>query len=137
MNKQVKNCLQSLAGLFLSIGLPPAAAAALALLIAEGRELTLTEIAIRAGYAKSHVSTHLRALAANGLVECRYVGRRVLYRASRRGVIGLLKSYITSLKTRIDAALGSVGDTELKTTLSKLSEKLAQLIAELSENEAV
>ncbi len=119
------------------IGLPRVAAVALAILLYEQKGLTLSELVRRTGYAKSHLSTYLKTLAANGLVECIYSGRRVVYRARKQGVIKLLKNHLESLKHRIDYASKTLHDYELSTLLSGLSEKISQIIKDLEENHNV
>ena len=119
------------------MGLPRVAAMALAILLLEGRELSLSELVRRTGYAKSHLSTYLRTLAANGLVECVYSGRRVLYRVNKRGVVRLLKNHLESLKTRLDMASKTLHDHELNALLKKLSDRISQIINDLGVEENV
>jgi len=123
--------LHGLAALLWSVGLTPVAAAALALLLIERRELSLTEIARRIGYAKSHVSAHLKVLAGSGLVECKYAGRKIVYRARESAVADLLRNYFASLKNRLDTATTNLSDGELKHMLARVSVKLGELIREV------
>jgi len=127
--------LHGLTAFLWSVGLTPVAAAALALLLIERRELSLTEIARRTGYAKSHVSAHLKVLAGSGLVECKYVGRKLVYRARESAVADLLRNYFASFKNRIDSATTSLGDNELKQLLVRVSAKLGELIREVGGRE--
>jgi len=98
----------------------------------ERRELSLTEIARRIGYAKSHVSAHLKVLSGSGLVECKYAGRRLVYRARESAVADLLRNYFASFKNRLDIATTNLGDSELKQLLARVSAKLSELIREVS-----
>jgi DNA-binding transcriptional regulator GbsR (MarR family) len=119
------------------IGLPRVAAAALAVLLYEDRGLTLTELVHRTGYAKSHLSTYLRTLAANGLVEYVRSGRHIIYRARRNAVVLLLKNYLESLKHRVEYASSNLNDYELSSLFKKLSQSLSQILEELEASSRV
>lgn len=119
------------------IGLPRVAAIALAVLLQEPEGLTLADLVRRTGYAKSHLSTYLKTLAVNGLVEYMYSGKRIIYRARKKVVIKLLKNHLESLRHRIDFASKTLHDHELTRVLRNLSEKISQIIKELEEKHSV
>ncbi len=113
------------------LGLPRVAAITLAVLLSEHTGLTLSELSQKTGYAKSHLSTYLKTLVANGLVEYMYSGKRILYRAKKQGIIELLKNYLKTLKSMLDIASNTLHDQELHSYLRRLSNRISQVVKEL------
>lgn len=120
--------MKSLIQLFSFLGLPPVAATALAVLVMEARALSLSELSQKTGYAKSHLSTHLKHLAVNGYVEAVKTKRRILYRVDKNGVLRHLLIYFSNLNYTIENALNTINDKDLNSFLRTLSTQLNDII---------
>ncbi|GIJ78720.1 tellurite resistance protein TerB [Micromonospora phaseoli] len=67
------------------------------LLFAQGAELSVSEVAERAGIGQSTASEQLALLRRGGILDSRREGKIVLYRADRDGVLSVLddlRSYL-------------------------------------------
>jgi DNA-binding transcriptional regulator GbsR (MarR family) len=120
--------MRSMVHLLTFLGLPRVAATILATLLSETRPLSLTELSNRTGYAKSHLSTHLRYLVFNGLVNIIRQGRRTLYYARREVLTEILARHLNELRTRIDLVVRELGNNELVKTFNNCSHKLSDII---------
>ncbi len=120
--------MRSMIYLLTFLGLPTVAATVLATLLSETRPLSLTELSRKTGYAKSHLSTHLRYLVFNGLVSIVRQGRRTLYYARREVLADILARHLNELRTRIDLVIRELGNNELVKTFNNCSHKLSDII---------
>ncbi len=116
-----------LAGFLTMLGLPMAAAAALAVLLVEGVPLGLSELSRKTGYAKSHLSQYLRTLASHGLVRIERRGKRYYYIASINGLIKYVDRRIEELGDNISAISNYLRDVNASQLLRDLSSQLKNL----------
>lgn len=120
--------MRSLIELLTFLGLPMVAASALAVLIKESIPLTLNELSEKTGYAKSHLSMHLKHLVFNGLVKIRQVGRKKLYYAEREVLTHLLSRHLNELKIRIEFVVNEANSADLSDILLTYSRKLHEIL---------
>ncbi|WFO75099.1 helix-turn-helix domain-containing protein [Desulfurococcaceae archaeon MEX13E-LK6-19] len=114
----------SIGRLMMLLGFPPVAAAIVAILLAEGRPLTLSELAEKTGYAKSHLSSALRILEERFLVELKRGKRRSLLISLKPGAIEkVIMDHIREIRENLRAVLDY--------TPSELSHGIDSLIKEL------
>ncbi|MCD6301379.1 MAG: helix-turn-helix domain-containing protein [Staphylothermus sp.] len=126
--------MRSIVGLLVFLGLPSVAASALAVLITASKPLTLTELSNRTGYAKSHLSTHLRYLARTGLVEYIRKHGRAFYRARKDALLNLIHKHLKELKQHLDYINTEIKDTELSSLLNSLHNELSKIIHNFENN---
>jgi DNA-binding transcriptional regulator GbsR (MarR family) len=117
-----------LSGVLAYLGLPAAAAAALAVLIVEGVPMGLSEISRRTGYSKGHLSVYLRTLSSRGLVERINVGRRTYYKSSPNTLIRIFEQQLCRLRSSIEAASRSIKDSTYSARLQEISRSLQEII---------
>ena len=110
------------------LGLPRVAALALAILLIEQTHLSLEDLAHRTGYARSCLSSHLKSLAARGLVEITREGKRVLYRARAESITKLLVEHLASLRALLITASQSLERSDISWLLKGLSNDLSRII---------
>jgi len=122
--------MNNLIYLFNFLGLPRVASFILAVLLIENRELSLNDLVLKTGYAKSHLSTAVRTLMAYGLIEYRNHGRRKLYRVNKDGLINFLKNHIRSYKVLLENASQYMRDHDLRRIVDNLNSKLTQFLKE-------
>jgi DNA-binding transcriptional regulator GbsR (MarR family) len=120
--------MRSMIYLLTFLGLPRVAATILATLLSETRPLSLTELSHRTGYAKSHLSTHLRYLVFNGLVNISRQGKRTSYYARKEVLAEVLARHLNELRTRIDLVVRELGNNELVKIFNNCSHKLSDII---------
>ncbi len=117
-----------IANLLVTLGLPLGAAMALAVLLAEGGPLGLSELSEKTGYAKSHLSLYLKTLASRGLVRVERRGRRLYYSASINGLVEYIREHLEKISTSLSAASQSVKDINASRILSELSNELKKTV---------
>ncbi|WP_052833641.1 hypothetical protein [Staphylothermus hellenicus] len=120
--------MRSLVDLLMFLGLPGVAASALAVLIKESIPLSLNELSQKTGYAKSHLCTHLKHLAFNGLVKVKKVGRKKLFYTDGDTLARLILKHLSELKSRIDFAASETNNSELSNILLSYSRRLHEVI---------
>ncbi len=116
--------VNSVGRLLMLLGFPPVAAAIVAILLTEGRPLTLSELSEKTGYAKSHLSSALKLLEEKLLVELRRGKRRSLLVSLKPGAIEkVVRDHIKEICENLK--------TILEYTPSELSRSIDSLIKEL------
>ncbi len=113
------------------LGMPRVAAVALAVLLSESKALSLTELSRKTGYAKSHLSTHLKILAIHGLVVVVRDKKKILYSANRRSVVNMIRNHLDRLRIMIETASKYLGDQEIRPKLSRISHELEKIVGEI------
>ena len=126
--------MKSIVSLLVFLGLPNVAATALAVLLTASEPLTLTELSNRTGYAKSHLSTHLRYLARSGLVE--YVRRhgKAFYKARKDALLDLIHKHLKDLKHHLDYINHEIRDAELNSPINSLLNELSRIIRDFEKH---
>jgi len=122
---------KALVQLLTYLGMPSVAATALAVLISETTPLSLSELAKKTGYAKSHLSPHLKILAANGLISMVRSKKKIIYTARKESIIMLLRSHLENLKAMVNSVSHTLVDQEIRPILNRLSNKLEEVLREL------
>jgi len=128
-------------------GYPPAAARVYAILLYTGKEMSITELAEKAGIGKSTASTALRLLEHDGLVYHVKLGKMKLYKAKsalnqlllfpRR----ILKEYLIPLRNILEKEVTVKHSDNLNELLRDLkrfeilAEKILKIIEENNEQE--
>ncbi len=91
------------------LGLPLAAATALAVLLLESRPLSLSELSKKTGYAKSHLSNAVRLLEEKLLIERIVLPRKkVLFKAKKEALIKLLRNHLAELRNSLQNVIDNV-----------------------------
>lgn len=122
--------MNSIGRLMMLLGLPPVATAIIATLLAEGRPLTLSELAEKTGYAKSHLSSALRILEEKLLVELKRGKRRSLLVSLRPGALEkAVIDHIREIRENLKAILDYT-PPELSHNINALIKELDSLIGE-------
>ena len=120
--------MKSLTSLLTFIGIPFAAASVITILLRESRPVTLRDLSERTGYAKSHLSTHLKHLVNAGLVEVHREKGRIKYSVRKKAIIQLLHQHLHRLHTYIQQVSNEVNDHDLRRELDEIAHRLSQLI---------
>lgn len=120
--------MKALVNILVALGLPIVAATALAVLLVETTPLSLSELSKKTGYAKSHLSPHLRMLAFNGLVEIIRRRRQVLYKARPEAFIDLIHSHLSDLQVGLEQIARRINDEEFSRHLKDIASNLKDLI---------
>lgn len=122
----------SLAKLLQLIGLPATAALVLAILIVEGKPLSLKELSKRTGYAKGHLSSILQSLEGRKLIEKVYERRRKLLVKVRRNVVhNLLREHLTTLRETIREIISEMRKDFVVSELKPIEVELVKLLKSL------
>jgi len=126
--------MRSIISLLTFLGLPNVAATALAVLLTASKPLTLTELSNRTGYAKSHLSTHLRYLARSGLVEYVRKHGKAFYKARKDALLNLVHKHLKELKHHLDYMNHEIKDAELNSPLDSLLNELSRIIRDFEKH---
>ncbi len=126
--------MKSIVSLLIFLGLPSVAATALAVLLTASEPLTLTELSNRTGYAKSHLSTHLRYLARSGLVEYVRKHGKAFYKARKEALLNLVHKHLEELKHHLAYINHEIRDAELNPLLNSLLNELSRIIRDFEKH---
>jgi len=119
----------SLAKLLQLTGLSATAALILAILIVEGRPLSLKELSEKTGYAKGHLSSILQFLESRKLVERVYEKRRkLLVKVKERAVSNLLREHLSTLREIIQEIILEIKKDIVVTELKPFEVELMKML---------
>ena len=121
--------MRSLVALLTFIGIPVAAASVITTLLHESRPLTLRDLSERTGYAKSHLSTHLKHMVNAGLIEVHYEKGKVRYSVRKKAIVQLLHQHLHKLHIYIRQVSSEINDHDLKSELDEIAHNISQLFS--------
>ncbi len=121
--------MRSLVALLTFIGIPVAAASVITTLLHESRPLTLRDLSERTGYAKSHLSTHLKHLVNAGLVEIHHEKGKIRYSVRKKAVVQLLQQHLHKLHIYIRQVSSEINDHDLKRELDEIAHSISQFFS--------
>ncbi len=119
--------MRSLITLLTFIGIPVAAASVITTLLHESRPLTLGDLSERTGYAKSHLSTHLKHLVNAGLVEVHRERGKIKYSIRKKAVVRLVHQHLHKLHVYIRQVSSEINDHDLRRELDEIAHHISQL----------
>ncbi len=119
--------MKSMIALLTFIGIPVAAAAVITTLLRESRPLTLKDLSERTGYAKSHLSTHLKHLVNVGLVEIHHEKGKIKYSVRKNAVIKLVQQHLHKLHMHLRQVSSELNDHYLKSELDEIARHISRL----------
>ena len=112
------------------LGFSPVVAAVVSILLREGRPLTLSELAEKTGYAKSHLSYAIRVLEEKLLVELKRGKRRiVLVSLKPEGIEKIIREHIREIRENLKPLL-EFSSTDLSRRLDSLIKELDRVVEE-------
>lgn len=126
--------MKSMIALLTFIGIPVAAASVITTLLRESRPLTLRDLSERTGYAKSHLSTHLKHLVNAGLVEIHREKGKIKYSVRKSAVVQLVQQHLHKLHLYIRQVSSEINDHDLKNELDEIAHHISQLLFARGEN---
>ncbi len=127
--------MKSMIALLTFIGIPVAAASLITTLLRESRPLTLRDLSERTGYAKSHLSTHLKHLVNAGLVEIHREKGKIKYSVRKNAVVQLVQQHLHRLHLYIRQVSSEINDHDLKNELDEIARHISQLLFTRGENQ--
>ncbi|OYT59710.1 MAG: hypothetical protein B6U75_03330, partial [Desulfurococcales archaeon ex4484_217_1] len=105
------------------------AALVLAILIVEGRPLSLKELSEKTGYAKGHLSSILQFLESRKLVERVYEKRRkLLVKVKEKAVSNLLREHLSTLREIIQEIISEMKKDIVVTELKPFEVELMKML---------
>ncbi len=129
--------IDGLTAFFMKLRLPLAASIALSTLLREARPMSLGELSVATGYAKSHLSAALRLLEERSLVvRTHRRGRRIFFSAKSGVVKRLVREHLLDLKRGISRSLSELGESlPVKEGLRVVEKEIEALVKRLEEGE--
>ena len=130
MNKYLK-------GFFKSLGLSNVTAHILSILVTEDRAFSLSELAEKSGYVKSHVLYASNILEKMKLIDKSYSKGRLIINVKKGVVIKLFKSYLMRIRESLYNLMEDVGELrqDLRRDVNKVIDEISQLINRLNGDE--
>ncbi len=124
--------VEALASLLTLLRLPKVAALVLSVLLIESRPMSLSEISIATGYAKSHLSSALKLLESSSLVERVVYGKKVLFKPRKKALENLVRKHMEDISRSLGNVRAKLTDIpSLEKSIEKIDIRLRELLNQL------